>query len=198
MNCLNTTQQEQHQKPQFNITTSANSNNSQNLRDVKISRFIVASKIVIPASAIPVMPSSERNLDNSFNEPMVIQPGQQVYLLTSAKGTFLRTPDKKYVTLTDEIYSKLTQSISQNLQQPKQEQPVSFITPPNDGFGPDPRNVFYVDGNFNHQNAITAPTSEYNYENSSGQMNSNGFNYSYGNEVANSYSRNNGDFEYKE
>jgi len=186
--CLTTTTPEQPTKPQFIRTTSAtsSSNITQNLRDVKISRFTVASQIVIPASASSVMPSSEQQLLlATCNEPIVIQPGQQVYLLTSAKGTFLRTPDKKYVALTDEIYSKLSQSISQNLQQQQQqqtqqeEQPVNLYNTSNGAFGYEQSDGYDASGNMS---VIPVPTLAYSYGNGSGGGKLNGdFSYSYGN-----------------
>ncbi len=186
MKCLTTTTPEEPKKPQFIRTTSATSSNNitQNLRDVKISRFTVASQIVIPASASPVMPSSEQQLA-TCNEAIVIQPGQQVYLLTSAKGTFLRTPDKKYVALTDEIYSKLSQSISQNSQQQQQQQtqqeqqPVNLYNTSNGAFGYEQGDGYDASGNMS---VIPVPTLAYSYGNGSsgGQLNGD-FSYSYGN-----------------
>ena len=83
---------------------------SQNLRDVKITRFVVANQIVIQGA----VPANETSANNAASSAVIIQPGQQVYLLTSHKGTFLRTPDKKYITFTEEIRNKLFNSIVKN------------------------------------------------------------------------------------
>ena len=79
------------------------SNQLQNLKDVKVSRFTVSAQIVIPPSSCDV---ATGDLTHS-SSPTLIQPGQQVFLLQTLKGIFLRTQDKKYIALSDDTYRNL-------------------------------------------------------------------------------------------
>lgn len=105
--------QQNHQPTESQFTPNRaqiNAQVSQNLRDVKITRFVVANQIVIQGA----IPANEPSANDTAGSPVIIKPGQQVYLLTSHKGTFLRTPDKKYITFTEEIRNKLFNSIVKN------------------------------------------------------------------------------------
>lgn len=81
----------------------AASNQLQNLKDVKVSRFTVSAQIMIPPSSSDV---ATGELTHSSG-PTLIQPGQQVFLLQTLKGIFLRTQDKKYIALSDDTYRNL-------------------------------------------------------------------------------------------
>ncbi len=81
-------QQQQHQQQQQQTGTI------QNLKDVKITSFVSATQIVIPTNG-----DGQNSIGGQ--PPIVIQPGEKVYILKTPKGVYLRTPDKKYIALRD-------------------------------------------------------------------------------------------------
>lgn len=118
MKCLNSKSDTQfnnnglnspHQKTNIPEQSPLKSQTSPNLRDVKITKLTVTSQMIIPGS------SSVSDYSNSHtsasSEPIIIQPGQQVYVLTSSKGMFLRTPDKRYIAINNDIKQKLIMNI---------------------------------------------------------------------------------------
>ena len=95
--------QQSQSQPQSVSRSPQQQQQSQNLRDVKISRFVTNSPIVIPANsswvAAPSSGASSSAQPNEMSSGLVIPAGEQVVFLKTPKGCYLRTSDGKYIAI---------------------------------------------------------------------------------------------------